>query len=64
VIFVVLKTLLGARDEEKEGGRPLERKIARGDAGGLVTPFVPFSPVKLPDSLDEAMMGEVKTLSV
>jgi hypothetical protein len=63
VIFVVLKTLLGARDDAKEGRRPLERKMAWGDAGGLTTPFVPFSPFKLPDSLDEAMAGEVEVLS-
>jgi hypothetical protein len=42
--MVVLKTLLGARDEVKEGWRPLDRNMALGDMGGLRTPFVPFCP--------------------
>jgi hypothetical protein len=42
--MVVLKTLLGARDEVKEGWRPFDRNMALGDMGGLKTPFVPFWP--------------------
>jgi hypothetical protein len=40
--MVVLKLWLGARDDVKEGRRPLVRNRAFGDMGGLKTPFVPF----------------------
>jgi hypothetical protein len=42
--MVVLKLWLGARDDVKEGRRPLVRNRALGDMGGLKTPFVPFCP--------------------
>jgi hypothetical protein len=44
VFMVVLKLLLGARDDVKEGRRPFDRNMALGDMGGLKTPFVPFCP--------------------
>jgi hypothetical protein len=45
---MVLKLLLGARDDVKEGRRPVDRNIALGDIGGLKTPLVPFLPLRFP----------------
>jgi hypothetical protein len=49
VLIVVLKLPLGARDDVKEGRRPLDLKRAFGDRGGLRTPLVPFWPERVPD---------------
>jgi hypothetical protein len=58
---VVLKALLGAREDVKEGRRPFDRKRALGDNGGLSTPFVPLAPLELPyvETLGEAILDEL-----
>jgi hypothetical protein len=33
----------------KDGRRPLDRKLALGDIGGLKTPLLPFMPFRFPD---------------
>jgi hypothetical protein len=43
----MLKLLLGAREDVKEGSRPFERNAALGDIGGERTPFVPEAPLVL-----------------
>jgi hypothetical protein len=47
--MVVLKLWLGAREDVKDGRRPLDLKLALGDMGGLKTPLLPLIPLSVPD---------------
>jgi hypothetical protein len=47
LFIFMLKLLLGAREDVKEGSRPFERNAALGDIGGERTPFVPEAPLVL-----------------
>jgi hypothetical protein len=58
--MVVLKLWLGARDDVKEGRRPLVRNRAFGDIGGLKTPFVPFCSAE--EGRGEVISAGYKTL--
>jgi hypothetical protein len=63
LFIFMLKLLLGAREDVKEGSRPFDRNAALGDIGdigGERTPFVPDAPLVLTvwGDFGDAMLGD------